>query len=88
MLNELLLRYPQLESCQDDIVKSVDMIIDCYKKGGKLILCGNGGSCTDCDHIVGELMKGFLKLRPLSEDKKAEMKKNCDLLDDDILFNE
>lgn len=85
MLNELLLRYPQLESCQDDIVKSVDMIIDCYKKGGKLILCGNGGSCTDCDHIVGELMKGFLKLRPLSEDKKAEMKNNCDLVDDELL---
>ena len=85
MLNELLSRYPQLISCEEDIENAVKAIIDCYKKGGKLILCGNGGSCADCDHIVGELMKGFLKLRPLSDDKKAEMKKNCDLVDDEIL---
>ena len=79
MLNELFLRYPQLESCKEDMVKSVDMIIDCYKNGGKLILCGNGGSCADCDHIVGELMKGFLKLRPLSDEQKNEMKKTATL---------
>lgn len=85
MLNELLLRYPKLEVCKDDIIKAVVTIIDCYKNGGKLILCGNGGSCADCDHIVGELMKGFLKLRPLSEDQKSEMKKNCDLVDDELL---
>lgn len=85
MLNELLSRYPQLTSCKEDIENAVKAIIDCYEKGGKLILCGNGGSCADCDHIVGELMKGFLKLRPLSDDKKAEMKKNCALIDDEIL---
>lgn len=85
MLNELLSRYPQLKICEEDIVKSVNMIIDCYKNGGKLILCGNGGSCADCDHIVGELMKGFLKLRPLSEDVKAEMKAKCQLVDDELL---
>ena len=85
MLNELLSRYPQLISCEEDIENAVKAIIDCYKKGGKLILCGNGGSCADCDHIVGELMKGFLKLRPLTDEKKAEMKANCDLLDDELL---
>lgn len=85
MLKELLERYPVLETCVEDIEKAKEAIIECYNKGGKLLLCGNGGSCADCDHIVGELMKGFLLLRPLSEDKKAEMKKNCDLLDDDIL---
>lgn len=85
MLNELLSRYPQLKICEEDIVKSVNMIIDCYKNGGKLILCGNGGSCADCDHIVGELMKGFLKLRPLSEEVKAEMKAKCQLVDDELL---
>lgn len=85
MLNELLSRYPQLISCKEDIENAVKVIINCYENGGKLILCGNGGSCADCDHIVGELMKGFLKLRPLSDDKKVEMKKNCDLVDDEIL---
>ena len=85
MLNELLSRYPQLISCKEDIENAVKAIINCYENGGKLILCGNGGSCADCDHIVGELMKGFLKFRPLSDDKKAEMKKNCDLVDEEIL---
>lgn len=85
MLNKLLSRYPQLKTCEEDIAKSVNMIIDCYKNGGKLLLCGNGGSCADCDHIVGELMKGFLKLRPISEGKKAEMKSNCNLVDDELL---
>lgn len=85
MLNELMNRYPQLEVCKDDIVNAVNMIIECYENGGKVLICGNGGSCADSDHIVGELMKGFLKLRPLSDDKKAEMKQNCDLVDDELL---
>ena len=85
MLNELLSRYPQLVSCKEDIENAVRSIIDCYEKGGKLILCGNGGSCSDCDHIVGELMKGFLKQRPLSEEQKTNMKKNCNLVDDELL---
>ena len=85
MLNELLERYPELSVCKDDIESARDALIECYEKGGKVLLCGNGGSCADCDHIVGELMKGFLSLRPLSDEKKAEMKKNCDLVDDELL---
>ncbi|MBR6902389.1 MAG: SIS domain-containing protein [Clostridia bacterium] len=85
MLNELLKRYPQLTECKAEIEEATNAIIDCYKNGGKLLLCGNGGSCADCDHIVGELMKGFLKLRPISKAKKEAMKNNCNLLDDDIL---
>lgn len=85
MLNELLSRYPKLVSCKEELENAVKTIIDTYEKGGKLLLCGNGGSCADCDHIVGELMKGFLKIRPLSDEKKAEMKQNCDLIDDEVL---
>ena len=72
-MKELLMRYPQLEVCKEDIEKAVQTIIECYEKGGKLLLCGNGGSCADCDHIVGELMKGFLKMRPLFQDQKNKM---------------
>lgn len=85
MLNELLERYSVLISCKEEITSAKDALIECYKNGGKVLLCGNGGSCADCDHIVGELMKGFLKKRPLTEEKKAEMKANCSLVDDDIL---
>ncbi len=85
MITELLNRYPALGVCKEEIEKAEKAIIDCYENGGKLLLCGNGGSCADCEHIVGELMKGFLKKRPLSESQKAEMKENCDLLEDELL---
>ena len=71
--------------CESEIKRAIEAIIACYEKGGKLLLCGNGGSCADCDHIVGELMKGFLKKRPLDESKKAEMKEKCAELDDATL---
>ena len=47
--------------------KAIEMIIESYKNGGKLMVCGNGGSASDSAHIVGELVKGFLKKRPLPE---------------------
>ena len=71
--------------CESEIKRAIEAIIACYEKGGKLLLCGNGGSCADCDHIVGELMKGFLKKRPLDDSKKAEMREKCAELDDATL---
>ncbi|MBQ7376392.1 MAG: SIS domain-containing protein [Clostridia bacterium] len=84
-LELLIERYPALAVCESEIKRAIEEIIECYEKGGKLLLCGNGGSCADCDHIVGELMKGFLKKRPLDESKKAEMREKCAELDDATL---
>lgn len=80
MINELVERYPKLKSAKEEIERATLVLIRCYEKGGKLLLCGNGGSSSDCEHISGELMKGFLKKRPLSEKQKSEMQKNCSLL--------
>ena len=85
MLNELIHRYPQLSMCADALEAATESIINCYRIGGKILLCGNGGSCADCDHIVGELMKGFLKKRPLDRNLKDEMLTNCPLLEDTLL---
>lgn len=85
MLNELIERYPALSEIKDDIAKATEEIIACYENGGKVLLCGNGGSCADCDHIAGELMKGFLKKRPLSVPKKEELTNNEPSLDDEFL---
>ncbi len=85
MLNELIQRYPVLNYCKQNIVDATNSIINCYENSGKILLCGNGGSAADCDHIVGELMKGFLKLRVLPDSKKNEMKSNCPMLDDTLL---
>lgn len=73
MLQELINRYPSLEICKEEIQKAADAMIGCYALGNKILTCGNGGSCADADHIVGELMKGFLKKRPLSEQQKKTM---------------
>lgn len=72
MLNELLKRYPQLTACRDSLILAKETVIRCYEKKGKLLLCGNGGSCADCDHIVGELMKGFLLKRKIDDDRIPE----------------
>ena len=56
MLNELLERYPQLVPIKDYIVAALGLIRETYKNGGKVLVCGNGGSCADSEHIVGELM--------------------------------
>ena len=59
-LDSLIDRYPSLAQCREQILKAYEIIIECYDNGGKLLCCGNGGSAADCDHLVGELMKGFL----------------------------
>lgn len=85
MLNELLERYPALKCIENDISSAADMLIEGFRGGNKLLLCGNGGSCADCEHIVGELMKGFLDLRPLTDGQKKQMKENCPDINDGYL---
>lgn len=72
-VTQLIWRYPVLKANEKEIRQLCDAVISCYKKGGKLLVCGNGGSCADAEHIVGELMKGFLKKRELSEKKLSQM---------------
>ena len=55
----LVERFPQLSCIANDLYSCYSIIADCYKKGGKLLIAGNGGSASDAEHIVGELMKGF-----------------------------
>ncbi len=72
-IQTLLDNHPALASIAPDIEAARDLLIDTYQEGGKLLLCGNGGSCADCDHITGELLKGFLSMRPLGETERAEI---------------
>ncbi|MGI6252282.1 MAG: D-sedoheptulose-7-phosphate isomerase [Aminivibrio sp.] len=63
---------PGLKSSEKAIMESAALLTDCFKRGGKLLACGNGGSCADGDHIAGELMKGFLLRRPLPSSKRQK----------------
>lgn len=71
-MEELLKRYPALSECKEDISAALDLIIDTYKNKGKILVCGNGGSAADSEHIVGELMKGFMSDRPVSDERIPE----------------
>ena len=66
-IENLIKRYPALLQCRDDIDKACEGIIRTFEKNGALLVCGNGGSCGDAEHIAGELMKGFLLSRPVPE---------------------
>ena len=74
---ELIRRYPALSVCEADLLAAVEVICDSYRAGNKLIACGNGGSASDAEHIVGELMKGFLLPRKLGKDIEAKMREVC-----------
>ncbi|MEY8335445.1 SIS domain-containing protein [Lachnospiraceae bacterium 47-T17] len=83
-LSTLLHRYPSLKCCETDIYRAFGIISDTYKRKGKLLICGNGGSCADAEHIVGELMKGFRKKRKmpneLAEQLRAQAEAHADFI--------
>ena len=66
-LQQLINRFPLLEPISNDINTAFDIIAKSFSDGGKLLIAGNGGSAADAEHIVGELMKSFVKKRPLSD---------------------
>ena len=73
----LIERYPVLADCKSDIIQAYDILEACFSNGNKLLIAGNGGSCADANHIVGELMKGF-KLKRKCSAQFAEKLKNID----------
>jgi len=46
-----------------DVLRASEIIVDAFKSGGKLLVFGNGGSASDAQHIVGELVNRFLRKR-------------------------
>lgn len=74
---ELYSNYPELLLIKESIEKAIGALIECYTHKGKVLVCGNGGSAADSEHIVGELMKGFLLTRPVVNEKMSkELSKN------------
>ena len=63
----LIERNRELSPIREELAQAAELIVSCYQAGGKVLICGNGGSAADSEHIAGELLKGFLKRRPLPE---------------------
>ena len=72
-LSLLLERYPVLQPCQNELRAALDLLVTAYQARNKLLVCGNGGSAADSEHIVAELMKGFLKCRPIPSSHAAQL---------------
>jgi len=73
LFDRLCERFPQLSGIRNSIEEAAVMIIKCYTRGGKLLICGNGGSSADADHLTGELMKSFELKRPLDKSLKTRL---------------
>jgi D-sedoheptulose 7-phosphate isomerase len=73
-MQRMLERYPDLKPIADDVRAAVDTLIAAYRGGGKVLICGNGGSASDSEHIVGELMKGYLLRRPVPDAFREQLR--------------
>lgn len=71
-MDNLFKRYPQLACCKHEINEALKLMIDTYENNGKILVCGNGGSAADSEHIVGELMKGFMLKRKVEDERIPE----------------
>ena len=72
-LDLLIERYPILAPVKANIAEAYEILRDCYEHDGKLLIAGNGGSCADADHILGELMKSFKKRRPVNDEFRKKL---------------
>ena len=66
-IEKIIAENPALAPCKAAMERITDAIVRMHREGGTLLLCGNGGSASDCEHISGELLKGFLSKRPLPD---------------------
>lgn len=73
--DELFIRYPVLSCVKDNVLNAFEMLKQTYEKGGMLFCGGNGGSSSDCEHIVGELLKSFKKRREVDRKTAVELHK-------------
>ncbi len=72
-IQELTERYPCLEPVKGSVIQAYETLRECFASGHKLLVAGNGGSAADSEHIVGELMKGFVKRRRIPKDMAEKM---------------
>ncbi len=68
ILDRLMVDQPALAPLRTDLERAYGLAEATYLRGGKVLTCGYGGSASDAEHIVGELMKGFLLRRPVGGD--------------------
>ncbi len=76
-LKDLIARVPSLSAVRAAVYEAFELLCTCFDEGNTLFVCGNGGSAADSEHIVGELLKGFLLPRHLSDTAREELTAVC-----------
>ena len=66
-------KYPPMEALLPQVERAAEVMLACYRSGGQVLICGNGGSASDAEHVVGELMKGYLARRPVSPELRRAL---------------
>lgn len=74
ILNQLVIRHEKLVHLKGPFRQAAKMMVETYRNGGKVLICGNGGSSADAGHVVGELMKSFEAKRPLQPEVQKKLK--------------
>jgi len=74
LIRNFIERNPNLAHLEGEVVKAVELLTSCVKSGNKIMTCGNGGSAADSEHIAGELLKGFLYKRPVTNEYRLELR--------------
>jgi D-sedoheptulose 7-phosphate isomerase len=72
-IDDLVRRLPALGACRADVQAAIDVIASAFGGGGKLLVCGNGGSAADSEHLVADLMKAFMLVRPIPADEQRRL---------------
>lgn len=72
-LDDLATRHPHFSSLAEPLGQALLVLVDCFKADHTVYVCGNGGSAADAEHIVGELMKGMTRRRPIPEDAREAL---------------
>jgi D-sedoheptulose 7-phosphate isomerase len=72
-LQALFTKFPDLGPLQPELERACDLLLACYRAGGQVLICGNGGSASDSEHVVGELMKGYLTARPAPDNLRQRL---------------
>jgi phosphoheptose isomerase len=64
-MNDFFRKHPVMKPFEREIRLSCGIMLSAFRRGNQLLLAGNGGSASDCEHMSGELLKDFMRKRPL-----------------------
>lgn len=70
LIDTMLAKEPALKDCRTTLVEAIELLCRCFADGHALYVCGNGGSASDAEHIVGELVKAFRKKRTMPQEER------------------